>query len=237
MFKSTNPLPKDQQQTKVVSINGNETLKPNELEKSLEDEFKDLHLNLPVLEVPAHAHMYNAILNKYVKSLELGKNGSTYVQNEIPKKLKDPRLFIFPCRLRDSKSFDTLADLGSYVNLIPLSLYNKLKIRLLEETEAVLGLADGSKAYPVRVMRDVEVRIGWEKDTLGPETPFYLKNEFMITSPPGAWEITKDVLVFRKMVKFIGAIPINLKSNKWESEDMFHDGWNWKKPPQEGDGA
>ncbi|GJZ20312.1 hypothetical protein Tco_0556902 [Tanacetum coccineum] len=34
--------------------------------KALEDEFKDLHLYLPVLEVLAHAPMYNTTLDKYV---------------------------------------------------------------------------------------------------------------------------------------------------------------------------
>nr|GEU35849.1 putative reverse transcriptase domain-containing protein [Tanacetum cinerariifolium] len=31
----------------------------------------------------------------------------------------------------------------------------------------------------------------------------------------------KDVLVFRKMAEFLGAIPINLKGNMWESEDLI----------------
>ncbi|GJU41352.1 hypothetical protein Tco_1194309 [Tanacetum coccineum] len=79
------------------------------------DEFKDLHLNLPVLEVLAHALIYNAIPDKYVESLELRKNGSASIQGKIPAKMEDPRLFTLPCRLGDSKLFDTLADLGSCV--------------------------------------------------------------------------------------------------------------------------
>ncbi|GKC88555.1 hypothetical protein Tco_1149204, partial [Tanacetum coccineum] len=51
------------------------TRQTEELEKTLEDEFNDLHLNLLVLEVLAHAPMYNSILDKYVESLELGKMG------------------------------------------------------------------------------------------------------------------------------------------------------------------
>ncbi|GKA06090.1 MAK10-like protein [Tanacetum coccineum] len=50
-----------------------------ESKPTLEDEFQDLHLNLPVLEVLTHAPIYNAILDKYVESLELGKNGSAFV--------------------------------------------------------------------------------------------------------------------------------------------------------------
>ncbi|GJZ36506.1 hypothetical protein Tco_0582697 [Tanacetum coccineum] len=125
------------------------------LEKTFEDEFKDLHLNLPVLKVLAHALMYNAILDKCVESLKLGKNGSAFVQGKVSTKMEDPRLFILPCRFRDSKPFDTLADLGSCVNIIPLYLFKKRNIKLLEETNHIFGLADGTKSYPIRIVKDV----------------------------------------------------------------------------------
>ncbi|GKE30555.1 MAK10-like protein [Tanacetum coccineum] len=131
-----------------------ELQQPEEHEPTHKDNFKDLHLNLPVLEVLAHAPIYN------IKSLELGKNGSTFVQGETPAKMGDPGLFTLPCRLGDSKPFDTLADLGSCVNIIPLYLFKKLNIRLLEETDHIFGLADGTKSYPVRIVKDVEVHIG-----------------------------------------------------------------------------
>ncbi|GJX14695.1 MAK10-like protein [Tanacetum coccineum] len=117
-----------------------------EPEPTLEDEFQDLHLNLPVLEVLAHASIYKAILDKYLESLELGKSGSTFVQGEIPRKIEDPGLFTLPCRLGDLKPFDTLADLGSCVNIIPLYLFKKLNIGLLEETDHIFGLAGGTKS-------------------------------------------------------------------------------------------
>ncbi|GJS79393.1 hypothetical protein Tco_0729274 [Tanacetum coccineum] len=126
------------------------TRRPEEPEQTLEDEFKDLHLNLPVLEVLAHASMYNAILDKYIESLELGKNGSAFVQGKVSVKMEDPRLFTLPCR-----PFNTLADLGSCVNIIPLCLFKKLNIRLLEEIDHVFGLADGTKSYPIGIVRDV----------------------------------------------------------------------------------
>nr|GEU32578.1 integrase, catalytic region, zinc finger, CCHC-type, peptidase aspartic, catalytic [Tanacetum cinerariifolium] len=46
-----------------------------------------------------------------------------------------------------------------------------------------------------------------------------------------------DVLVFRRMVEFLRAIPINLKSNMWESEDLINNPINWSKPPRNGDEA
>ncbi|GJT98133.1 hypothetical protein Tco_1093651 [Tanacetum coccineum] len=46
-----------------------EPQQPKEPDPTLENEFKDLDLNLPVLEVLAHAPIYNTILDKYVESL------------------------------------------------------------------------------------------------------------------------------------------------------------------------
>nr|GEX37762.1 hypothetical protein [Tanacetum cinerariifolium] len=51
---------------------GIKTQQPEEPKPTLEDEFQDLHLNLPVPKVLAHDLIYNAILDKYVESLELG---------------------------------------------------------------------------------------------------------------------------------------------------------------------
>ncbi|GJZ73944.1 MAK10-like protein [Tanacetum coccineum] len=63
-------------------------------------------------------------------------------------------------RLGDSKPFDTLADLGSCVNLLPLKIFKELKVGLLEETNNVLELADRAKSYPVGIVRNVEVHVG-----------------------------------------------------------------------------
>nr|GEX90157.1 hypothetical protein CTI12_AA007040 [Tanacetum cinerariifolium] len=183
----TNYSQKDQLQT-VMEIR---TQRPKEPEQTLKDEFKDLHLNLPVFKVLAHAPIYKAILDKYVESLELGKNRSAFIQGEMPKRMKDPILFTLPCRLMDSKPFDTLADLGSCVNIIPLYLFKKLKIGLLEETDHVFGLADGTKSYPVGIFSGVEVHIGrlkllndfyviaMKKD---PKTPLLVGRGFLATA-------------------------------------------------------
>ncbi|GJQ91840.1 MAK10-like protein [Tanacetum coccineum] len=112
------------------------------------------------LEVLAHALIYNAILDKYVESLELDKNGSAFIQGKMQKKMKDPRSFTSPFRLGDFKAFNTLANLGSCVNLIPLYLFKKLKIGLLKKIRNAFRLADGTKSYPVGIVRNVDVHIG-----------------------------------------------------------------------------
>ncbi|GJV08037.1 hypothetical protein Tco_1345693 [Tanacetum coccineum] len=81
-------------------------------------------------------------------------------------------------------------------------------------------------------------------DGVGARTPYYARKDFLDCYLPGEWEITRDVelnpfndtLVFRRMVEFLGAIPINLKSDMWES-NLIKDPINWDKPPKNEDGA
>ncbi|GJX30834.1 MAK10-like protein [Tanacetum coccineum] len=238
-FNSTTNVQKDQLQVNTLTVNETETPTPKEAEKAIEDEFADLHLNLPVLEVLAYVLIYDALLDKYIVSLELGKMG-------------------------DSKPFDTLADLGSCVNLIPLSLFKKLKIGLLEETDDVLGLADGTKSYPVGIMKNVKVHVGKLKPFKDfhivdierePTCPLLVGRGFFATANAlidckkakiavgdgltrdAKVNPFKDVLVFRKTVGFLGVIPINLKENMWESENLVENNIDWNRPPKERDGA
>ncbi|GKA89925.1 hypothetical protein Tco_0811737, partial [Tanacetum coccineum] len=82
-------------------------------------------------------------------------------------------------------------------------------------------------------------------DRIGARPPYYAKNDFWDNHLPGEWEIAKDaevnpfkdILVFRKMVEFLGTIPINLKGNMWESKELIDDKMDWNRPPKEGDGV
>nr|GEV05386.1 hypothetical protein [Tanacetum cinerariifolium] len=121
----------------------------------------------------------------------LSITGAVGILGEVPAKIEDPGLFTLPCRLGDSKLLDTLADLGSCVNIIPLYLFKKLNIVLLEENDHIFGLADGTKSYPVGIVKDVEVHTGKLKllndfyviDMKNdPETPLLVGRGFLATA-------------------------------------------------------
>nr|GEX94625.1 MAK10-like protein [Tanacetum cinerariifolium] len=206
-------------------------------------------------------------------------------------------------------SWRSYPNLRSCVNIILLYLFKKLNIGLLEETDHIFGLADGTKSYPVEIVKDIMVHIGklrllndfymldmkknpetpllvgkgflatanividcrmaeiavgeeitrsifsvkgtnlgeeeapyWttlEKresykprpstDGIGAKPPYYARKDFTDCNFLGEWEISrdaelnpfKDTLVFRRMVDFLGAIPINLNCNMWESKDLI----------------
>nr|GEU79037.1 MAK10-like protein [Tanacetum cinerariifolium] len=174
-----------------------------EPEPTLNDKFKDLHLNLLVLKVSAHASIYNVILDKYVEQAfveyassrtdEAGGKWYTFKpeQNNLgdtynPSWRSHPNL-----RLEDSKPFDTLADLGSCLNIIPLYLFKKLNIRLLEDTDHIFGWTNRNNSYPIGIFKDVEVYIrklktlndfyviDMKKD---PETPLLVGRGFLATA-------------------------------------------------------
>nr|GEV04303.1 retrovirus-related Pol polyprotein from transposon TNT 1-94 [Tanacetum cinerariifolium] len=64
-------------------------------------------------------------------------------------------------------------------------------------------------------------------DGIGARHPYYAKKDFMDYHFPKDWEMArdaelnpfKDVLVLRRMVEFLGVVPINLKGNMWESKE------------------
>ncbi|GJS92179.1 hypothetical protein Tco_0774815 [Tanacetum coccineum] len=47
----------------------------------------------------------------------------------------------------------------------------------------------------------------------------------------------KDDLVFKNMVEFLGTIPINLKGNMWELEELIKKKIDWSRPPKDKDGV
>ncbi|GKE63990.1 hypothetical protein Tco_1514357 [Tanacetum coccineum] len=67
-------------------------------------------------------------------------------------------------------------------------------------------------------------------DGVGTQILYYARKDFLDCLLPGEWEIArdgeinhfKDVLVFKRMVKFLGAIPIKLKSNIEEFTKTLH---------------
>nr|GEX30947.1 hypothetical protein [Tanacetum cinerariifolium] len=80
---------------------------------------------------------------------------------------------------------------------------------------------------------------------LGAQSPYYARKDFFDCHFPEEWEIAKDaeinpfkdVLVFRRMIEFLGALPINRKIKTWELEDLINNLINWDKSPKDGDGA
>nr|GFB39256.1 reverse transcriptase domain-containing protein [Tanacetum cinerariifolium] len=79
---------------------------------------------------------------------------------EIARKLGDPCRFMIPCDFTGLDNCLALADLGASINLMPLSIWKKLRLPTLNDTKILLELADRTISKPTGVAENVFVKVG-----------------------------------------------------------------------------
>nr|GFB54001.1 reverse transcriptase domain-containing protein [Tanacetum cinerariifolium] len=82
------------------------------------------------------------------------------ILKKLPKKLGDPGKFLILCDFPGMDVCHTLADLGTSINLMPLSICKKLSLPKLTPTRMTLELADRSITRPKGVAEDVFIKVG-----------------------------------------------------------------------------
>nr|GFC12683.1 reverse transcriptase domain-containing protein [Tanacetum cinerariifolium] len=90
----------------------------------------------------------------------LNEHCSAVLLKKLPKKLGDPGKFLIPCDFPGIAECLALADLSASINLMPLSVWNKLSLPKLSPTCMTLELADRLISRPVRVAEDVFIKVG-----------------------------------------------------------------------------
>nr|GEX26191.1 reverse transcriptase domain-containing protein [Tanacetum cinerariifolium] len=115
------------------------------------------------------------LLNNKDKLIELTKtplneNCSAVVLKILPEKLGDPGHFLIPCDFTGLDNCLALVDLGASINLMPLSIWKKLRLPTLNDTKMVLELADRTISKPTGVAENVFVKVG----------KFYFPADFVI---------------------------------------------------------
>ncbi|KAI3445254.1 hypothetical protein Pfo_001919, partial [Paulownia fortunei] len=93
------------------------------------------------------------------ETVALTEECSVILQRKLPPKLKDPGSFTIPCTIGNSFFDKALCDLGASINLMPLSIFRKLRLGEAKPTTVSLQLADRSIKYPRRVIEDVLVKV------------------------------------------------------------------------------
>nr|GEY82337.1 reverse transcriptase domain-containing protein [Tanacetum cinerariifolium] len=114
--------------------------------------------------MPKFAPMFNKLLNNKDKLIELTKtplneNYFAVVLKKFPEKLCDPGRFLILCDFSEFDNFLALADLGASINLMPLSIWKKLRLSALNDTKMVLELADRTILKPTSVAENVFVKV------------------------------------------------------------------------------
>nr|GFC03445.1 reverse transcriptase domain-containing protein [Tanacetum cinerariifolium] len=131
--------------------------------------FEDLDFNISFVDalilMPKFGPANKSLLTNKDKLFELTRTSlnehcSAVLLKKLPEKLGDPGKFHIPCDFPGMDECLALAVLDASINLMPLSVWNKLSLPKLFPTCMTLELADRLISHPVGVAGDVFVKVG-----------------------------------------------------------------------------
>nr|GEW70537.1 reverse transcriptase domain-containing protein [Tanacetum cinerariifolium] len=173
--------------------------KANEQKDKFFQIFQDLSSNISftdaLIMMPKFGPTIKTLLTNKDKLCELARTSlnehfSTVLLKKLPERLGDPDKFLIPCDFSGMDECLALADLSASINLMPLSVWNKLSLPELSPTCMTLKLVDRSISRPVGVTEDVFVKVGtfhFPADfvvidfDVDPRVPLILKRSFLKT--------------------------------------------------------
>ncbi|XP_076916618.1 uncharacterized protein LOC143576407 [Bidens hawaiensis] len=130
--------------------------------------FKQFHINLPFIEAISQMQKYEKFLKQVLshkRKLEelshviLSEECSAILQNKLPKKMTDPGSFTIPCLIGNLFVSNDLVNLGASINLMPYTVFSKLRLREPTPTRMSIQLADRSVKYPRGIVENMLVKI------------------------------------------------------------------------------
>nr|GEW25873.1 reverse transcriptase domain-containing protein [Tanacetum cinerariifolium] len=131
--------------------------------------FKDLNFNISFADalilMLKFGPSIKSLLTKNDKLCELARTPlnehcSAVILKKLIEKLGDPNKFLIPCDFSRTAECLALADLDASINLMPLSVWNKLFLLDLSPMCMTLKLTDRLISRPVGVAEDVFVKVG-----------------------------------------------------------------------------
>nr|GEU41092.1 reverse transcriptase domain-containing protein [Tanacetum cinerariifolium] len=142
--------------------------KTNDQKEKFFQIFQDLNFNISFTDalilMPMFGPTIKSLLTNKDKLFELARiplneHCSAFLLKKLPEKLGGPGKFLISCDFLRMDECLALADLGASINLIPLSVWNKLSLPKMSPTCMTLELADRLISRPVGVIEDVFVKV------------------------------------------------------------------------------
>ena len=128
---------------------------------------KQLSINVPLVEalekIPSFA--------KFIKDLVTKKRSVTFEDDDrmqhcsaiatrsLVQNKEDPGAFTIPCTVGSLYFVKALFDLGESINLMPLSIYKKLRLGDTKSTTMRLLMTDRTLKRPIGILHDVLVKV------------------------------------------------------------------------------
>nr|GEV94786.1 reverse transcriptase domain-containing protein [Tanacetum cinerariifolium] len=141
--------------------------KANDQKEKFFQIFKDLNFNISFADtlilMPKFGPTIKTLLTNKDKLSDLArtplnKHCLMVLLKKFLEKLGGPGKFLIPCDFSGMDECLALADLGASINLMPLSVWNKLSLPELSPTCMTLELVDRSISRPVGVAEDVFIK-------------------------------------------------------------------------------
>ncbi|XP_073045967.1 uncharacterized protein [Primulina eburnea] len=126
-------------------------------------------------------------------------------RRNAPQKLLDPGEFIVPCEIGGHLVEKYIGDSGASVNIMPSSLYEKIRLSRIKPTGLTLQMADKSVRTPLGIVKDVELKID----------KFKVLAEFVVLDMENSQSV--HVILERPLLAAVGAI-IDVKRGKLTME-------------------
>nr|GEZ90636.1 reverse transcriptase domain-containing protein [Tanacetum cinerariifolium] len=143
--------------------------KANDQRENFFQIFKDLNFNISFADalilMPKIGPSIKSLLTNKDKLCELARTPLNehflaVLLKKLIEKLGDTDKFLNPCDFPEMAECLALADFGASINLMPLSVWNKLSFPDLSPTCMTLELTNRSISHPVGVAEDVFVKVG-----------------------------------------------------------------------------
>nr|GEV16186.1 reverse transcriptase domain-containing protein [Tanacetum cinerariifolium] len=143
--------------------------KANDQKEKFFQIFKDFDFNISFADalilMPKFGPTIKSLLTNKDKLFELARASmnehfSAILLKKLPEKLGDPGKFLILCDFPGMDEFLALVDPGASINLMPLSVWNKLSFPELSPTCMTLELIDRSISRPIEVAEDIFVKVG-----------------------------------------------------------------------------
>nr|GFA94534.1 reverse transcriptase domain-containing protein [Tanacetum cinerariifolium] len=141
----------------------------NEQIKKFYEIFKEMSFEISFTDalmlMPKFASTLKALIGNKEKLSEMARTPmnehcSAVILNKLPKKLGDPEKFLIPCEFPGMDECLALTDLGTSINLIPISVWKGLLLPELTPTCMTLELADRLVSKLFAIAKDVSVKVG-----------------------------------------------------------------------------
>ncbi|CAN6557661.1 unnamed protein product [Malus baccata var. baccata] len=148
-----------------------ERLKPKVKDQQLTDFMKTLskvQINLPLIDaiknIPSYAKFLKHVCTKKKKLVDFEKvilteQCNAVLLHKLPPKKQDPWSFTISYTIGNSHFKRALIDLGASINLMPFSVFQRLRQGEIKPTSVILQLADRSVAYPRGIIEDLIIKV------------------------------------------------------------------------------